>query len=202
LKERMKLGAGRCRSDEARAKAANIRLEDWMKLSDKQKNYADVARLFTWKVCGELEGTGKTEEEWNAMSIKERARLGVERTFTWEVCSHLVAEEMTEEEWNALPSKERMKLGVARTFTWEVCSHLVAEEMTEEEWNALPSKERMKLGDGRCRTDEARAKAARMSLDDWMKLSDKQKNYADVERTFTWKAYSGKLEGTGKTEEE
>jgi hypothetical protein len=98
LKERMKLGAGRCRSDEARAKAANICLDDWMKLSNEQKNYADVARLYTWKVCGELEGTGKTEEEWNAMSIKERMKLGVARTLTWKACGHLVGEGMTEED--------------------------------------------------------------------------------------------------------
>jgi hypothetical protein len=35
-----------------------------------------TARMYTWKACGELKGTGKTEEEWNALPLMERMKLG------------------------------------------------------------------------------------------------------------------------------
>jgi hypothetical protein len=176
--ERMKLGAGRCRTDEARAKAANIRLEDWMKLSDKQKNYADVERLWTWKACGELEGTDMTEEEWNALPLKERMKLGVARAWTWKACGHhLVGEGMTEEEWNALPLDERMKRGVARVWTWKACGELEGTDMTEEDWNALPLNERMKLGMARMYTWEVCGPLVGegMTEEDWNALTSKER---------------------------
>jgi hypothetical protein len=47
-----------------------------MKLSNEEKNWAEVERLSTWKVCGQFEGTDKTEEEWNALPLDERMKLG------------------------------------------------------------------------------------------------------------------------------
>jgi hypothetical protein len=47
-----------------------------MKLSNEEKNSAEVERLWTWKACGEFEGTDKTEEEWNALTLDERMKLG------------------------------------------------------------------------------------------------------------------------------
>jgi hypothetical protein len=80
-------------------------------MSIKERAKLGVARLWTWKVCGELEGTGKTEEEWNALPLDERMKLGVARLSTWKACGELVGTGKTEEEWNALPLDERMKLG-------------------------------------------------------------------------------------------
>jgi hypothetical protein len=210
--------------------------EDWNAMSIKERARLGVARLWMWKACGQLVGTGKTEEEWNAMSIKERARLGVARLWTWKACGQLVGTGKTEEEWNALPLEKRMKLGAAlqlttdvaqakatsicldkwmklsneakncveveRLWTWKACGQLVGTGKTEEDWNALPLDERMKLGAAlRLATDVARAKAASICLDKWMKLSNEAKNCVEVEQLWTWKA-CGQLVGTGKTEED
>jgi hypothetical protein len=47
-----------------------------MKLSNEEKNWAEVERLSTWEACGELVGTGKTEVEWDALPLDERMKLG------------------------------------------------------------------------------------------------------------------------------
>jgi hypothetical protein len=113
IKERARLGVARCRTNAPRAKAAVICLDEWMKLSNEEKNSAEVGRMWTWKVCGELVGTGKTEVEWNALPLDERMKLGVERMWTWKICGELEGTGKTEREWNALPLDKRMKLGAA-----------------------------------------------------------------------------------------
>jgi hypothetical protein len=111
----------------------------------------------------------------------------LDRMFSWKACGQLVGMGKTEEEWNAMSIKERARLGVARLWTWKACGQLVGLCKTEEEWNALTLDKRMKLGAAvRLTTDEARAKAAGICLEDFMELSNEAKNCAEVERLWTW----------------
>jgi hypothetical protein len=120
--------------------------EDWNALTLDERMKLGVARMLTWKACGQLVCTGMTEEDWNALTLDERMKLGVARMLTWKACGQLVCTGKTEEDWNAMSIKERARLGVGQVWTWKVCGQLVGEGMMEEDWNALTLDERMKLG--------------------------------------------------------
>jgi hypothetical protein len=50
--------------------------EEWNALPLKERMKLGVARMCTWKACGQLVGTGKREEEWNGLPLAERMKLG------------------------------------------------------------------------------------------------------------------------------